>query len=287
MKETEQAIARLRRDLLLGALLRAGLLVGTMTALVMGKLALGGAAGSSAPLLAVLALWILLSYRSYRGARLTAHLPVLIASGNFLEAEHLIRDAMRSFCMFRGPKLRTLYGLAVLRHAQQRWSETAAICRELLRGRQVPAGELSRSARLMLAESLLETGDLHGTYAAITELYGQRLTLDEALRLNLIQSLYLARTGAWDALAANIARKADLAELMDPDDAALVSALLAMAAANTGRTGWAAYLRRRAELLGEPAALVARCPALSELWEGTLISADNRADISSGCNTHP
>jgi len=283
MNDTRQIIARLRRDLLLGSIVRAALFVCAAAALVMGRLALPGTMGSSVPIMAVLTAWLLLTYRSYRGSRLAAQLPALIASGNLREAEQVIAEALRSFCMFRGPKLRTLHNLAVLRHAQQRWGETVVICRELLAGSRWTDDELARSTRVMLAEALLEAGDMPGVYAVAGELCRQRLTLDQTLRLAVVRTRYLAGIGAWEPLAHNIGRMAELAELMDSDDAAMVWALLALGAMKTGRGQWASFLRRRAELLGNPADMISLCPALDHLWSTALISQAHNTDISSGC----
>ena len=45
------------------------------------------------------------------------------------------------------------------------------LCQALLGERLGPLNALSRAARLILADSLLEVGDIHGTYAALAALY--------------------------------------------------------------------------------------------------------------------
>ena len=77
-------------------------------------------------------IWLLLSYRSTRGSSLAADSPLLIATGQFDEAEEHIERVLRSFSLFRAVKLLSLHHLAVLRHAQRRWRESAILSKELL-----------------------------------------------------------------------------------------------------------------------------------------------------------
>jgi hypothetical protein len=60
--------------------------------------------------------------------------------------------------------------------------------------------------------------------------------------------------------------RVQLAELMPSTIAARTQALLALAARRAGRPDLSEWLRRRAELLADPAKLCAERPALRELW---------------------
>src|SRR5438034_240127 len=100
--------------------------------------------------------------------------------------------------MFRTSKLLGLHHLAMSRHAQRRWQDSALLCRALLRQRLGSVRALSRSSRLMLADSLLELADLHGAHRAINDLFGERLMLAEALNLLQVQLDYASRIGAWE-----------------------------------------------------------------------------------------
>jgi hypothetical protein len=209
---------------------------------------------------------MVLSYRSIRGSQMAAASPALIAAGQLEQAEQHIEEALRSFSLFRSSKLRSLHHLLILRHAQDRHAEAAVLCRELLGHRLGALSGLARSTRLVLADSLLEVGDLWGAHQALSGLYRERLTLGEALELTVVQLEYEARVGAWAAMMASVRRKSQLAELLSADKAARVQALLALAARRVGATDWETYLRRRAELLTDVNDLLSRRPALKELW---------------------
>ena len=109
-------------------------------------------------------------------------------------------------------------------------------------------------------------GDLRGTYDALMGLYRQRLSLGEALNLLLLESDYLARIGAWQQLFSQVQTKVQLAELMRSQHAGRIQGLLALAARKSGREDWAAWLRRRAELLVDVQQLAKERPMLWELW---------------------
>src|SRR3954469_2817443 len=149
MLTAEAAISKFRRDVLLGALLKALLVAGVVGALVVPHVE------SSAALVVIGAVWLALSWTSAKGSRLAADSPALIAAGQFEEAERQIDLALRSFSLFRAVKLQNLHHLALLRHAQRRWRDSALLCRALLRHRLGPMQEgLSKPSRLLLAEAM-------------------------------------------------------------------------------------------------------------------------------------
>ena len=123
-----------------------------------------GFAGTLA-LFVVAAVWLALSAQSVRGSRLAAGSPSLIAAGRLDAAEQQIEQALHSFSLFRTSKLMSLHHLAMLRHAQRRWEDCAQLCRALLRQRLGSLASLARQSRLMLADALLELGDVHGVAA--------------------------------------------------------------------------------------------------------------------------
>ena len=104
-------------------------------------------------------IWMTLGWQSIKGSRLAARSPSLIAAGQLDLAESHIEQALRSFSLFRTSKLLSLDHLAVLRHAQRRWHDSAELSRALLRQRLGSLRALSRQSRLILGESLLELGD--------------------------------------------------------------------------------------------------------------------------------
>lgn len=266
MISVQATISRFRRDLTIGALLRGGLLAAAVGCVLVGP-AIGAGFGGAMLLIGIGAVWVVLGYRSIQGSRLTANSPLLIASGRFEEAESRIDAALRSFSLFKPAKLLSLHHLALLRHAQRRWQESAQLCRALQNQRMGTLRGLSKPSVLLLADDLLHIGDLPGVYDAICKLYRQRLNLAEALTMFQIQTEYLACIGAFEPMLAQAATKAQLAELMPAQPAARTQAFMALAAIKTGRTELGNWFRRRAELLCQNTAeLVAERPMLSELW---------------------
>jgi hypothetical protein len=260
----QSAISRFRRDVTLGVLLKATL-VGVATVSVFGP-ALGLKIDASAVLLVIGAVWVILSMRSVHGSRLAAGSPLLIASGRFDAAEEQIEGALRAFSLSKKVKLLSLHHLAVLRHAQRSWQESAMLCRALLKQQRGAASGLMRASRLILADSLLELNDLTGAHEALTRLHGDRMTLAESLQLMLVQLDYESRVGAWSHMMAGVPGKVEMAELLSGDSAARAQAFLALAAQKLGRTDWATWLRRRVELLTDVKALCGHRPMLAELW---------------------
>jgi len=266
MISAQTAIARLRWDLAISTLLHR-MLIGAALLTMFADAVFGDRFFRGSLLLAVIGtVWLVLMFRSVKGSQIAAASPMLIAAGQWDQAEQVIDQALRGFSLIRVVKLRALHHLAMLRHAQRQWAETAVLCQALLEQKLAAATGLSRSARLMLANALLEAGDLAGTYHALVALYQQRLSLNEALQLTSIQADYLARVQAWESLAEGIEKKVELAELMPPEPSARTQALLALAAKHVGRGDWERYLRRRVELLADVKELVAHRPELGSLW---------------------
>jgi hypothetical protein len=159
-----------------------------------------------------------------------------------------------------------LHHLAMLRHAQNCYQDSAMLCRAVLRQRLGNLAGLSKQSRLMLADALLELNDLRGAYDAIIRLYDQRLTLGEAMSLLRIELDYESRLGAWQQMLENVRTKVELSELMPANASARSQALLALAAKNDGKQKLSDWLRRRAELLADVESLKNERPLLKELW---------------------
>ncbi|HEX3356213.1 MAG TPA: hypothetical protein VHS31_04450 [Tepidisphaeraceae bacterium] len=266
MLPADYAISRCRRDLTLAALIRYALMAGALFCLVIGPLITGGML-SSVILVAIGVLWITLTLRSARGSQMAHLSSSMIAAGQWDQAEKQIEQSLRSFSLFRSNKLLTLHHLALLRHAQNRYPESATICRALLGQRLGSLSGLNKSSRLMLADALLEMGDVRGAYDAFIRLHEQTLTLGEAVQLLVTEMDYASRIGAWDHILTSVMAKVQLAELMPAQNAAAVQAILALAAKKTGRTDLSHWLRRRVELLVDKDQLLAQRPVLKELFE--------------------
>jgi hypothetical protein len=258
-------ITRIRRDLTVGAFLRWALVVAGAIALFGQPLFDSTALAALGILVVVAAVWLVLN--SVRGSRFAVESSSLIASGQYDLAEEQIAAALKSFSIFRSAKLLVLHHLAMLRHAQNRWQDSALLCRAILTEAPAAATGLDRSSRLILAQSLLELGDLPGVYENLAALYAQRLTLREALNLLVVQIEYLARIGAWDQMTRELRTRTELAELLPTAPSARVQGLLALAARKTGQSQWSDWLRNRADLLVDAQKLRTAQPILGELWD--------------------
>ena len=215
MITAQAAIHRARRDLALGLLLKGALATALVLCLVIGD------QGPRLAMLSIVAVvWFVLQLASARGSRLAASSPLLIASGQFEEAERQIDEAVRAFSVFRAAKMQALQYLAQLRHAQRRWQDSALLCRAVLGQRRGRPRQLEKPCRLILADALLELDQVNGAWEAMSVLYAQRLSLNEVLNLQLVQLDYSSRIGGWGQMFDRIATKVQLAELMPAPQAA-------------------------------------------------------------------
>ncbi len=267
MISVQEAISRFRRDVTVSTALKAVLGAAAGLVLALHFVPLGRRLDPTFLLMCLGAVWLTLWYRTMKGSRAAAESSSLIASGRLEQAEAQIEQSLRSFSMSRAIKSMSLLNLALVRLAQKRWPDAALLCREVLSAKKGTPEHLSKSSRLMLADSLLEMGDLRGAHEALLGLYNHRLTLNEALNLLRVQTEYLARIEAWEPLLQGAADKVQLAELMPANNAARVQAFLALAAKRTGRADWANWLRQRVELLGDVQQLTTERPQLWELWQ--------------------
>lgn len=224
--------------------------------------------GTAGPIIigAIFLIWIFAGIRNAQGARTAMHWPILIANGRYDEAEREIEEALASFSTLRTVKLLGLHYLAMLRHAQRRFGDSAKLSRAVLGQRRGAIAGVSRQSQLVLADSLLELGDLSGASAAINGLFNQRLSLAEAINLLRIDLDYLYQVGAWSQMIREVDKKVEMAELMPSASAARTLALLAVAAKRTGEVKWEAFLRRRVELIADVQELTTWRPGLAELW---------------------
>ncbi|HEX4056273.1 MAG TPA: hypothetical protein VHX86_18585 [Tepidisphaeraceae bacterium] len=263
MLPVDVAITRFRRDLTIAAVLRALLVAAAIGCCVAGPVF--GHDGMFV-LVFVGAVWMLLSYRSMQGTRIAADSPSLIAAGEFERAENHIDTALRSFSLFRTAKLLSLHHLALLRHAQRRWRESALLSQAVLSQKLGNLNGLARTTLLLLADSMLQLGDLKGAFDAMNRIYRYRLSLGEALTLQMLQLDYGSRIGAWESMLQGVGGKVQMAELMPTLNAARSQAFLSLAAHKSGRLDLASWLRKRAQLLAEPKDIASDRPILEEVF---------------------
>ena len=199
-----------------------------------------------------------------RARRLAADAIPLIASGAFDVAEDRITRSLASFSVLRSTKLVGLQQLAMLRHAQSRWTDAAGLTRELLarqRGYRERAFEVP--TRLVLAESLTELGDLAAAARELDVLGRARLDLRETLLLTLLRLEFEMRRDDPHAILANFPRTLAMLELLPPPLTARAHAILAWAAWRAGDAGRHAFCAARTRLLSTDLdALIAERPTL-------------------------
>ena len=208
--------------------------------------------------------WVMLVTRSIRRQQPLLGVPLLIESRQPERADRVIAESLRSFSIFRAPRVQALQHLANIRQGQHRARDAADLAGELLRYRL--SAPTATAMRLLQAESALELNDLHAAHAALSSLESPT-HLAESMKLMQLQTDYCIRTGAWSAALENLPWKVELAELLPTESAAWVQALLALAAKNSNLPEWRTWLQRRSELLADHAALVRRQPMLAELFD--------------------
>lgn len=244
------ASAALARQLAVDQVVR-GLMVAGLIVL----LALGSLLEAQAPnfamvlLLAVAASWIGVGTISSRVWRQIPRITALLEQDPSA-AESAIAAALRRRPLQRSVRLLLYHRLALLRHRQQRFGETAAICQAVLAQKLGPAAAVRGNLLLMLAESRLECGDLAGAHLALVELQRSRLLLVESLQRLSLQIRYEITCGYDLHALQDLERKLDLIELMPAAQGAAMHVLLARAAARAGQAALAQWLGQRAELLG-------------------------------------
>lgn len=228
--------------------------------------AIGSSAAATVQVVLFLAMWIGLTAGGVRQSRAAMQWPMMIAQGQIEEAEEQIDKALRGFTVLSSVKLMGLHHLARIRLGQKRWADAATLSRGLLRHPLRAMPGLSAASYQILAEASIRLGDLGGAFVALQYLRRQKLSLDQSQGALLLETLYLARIGAWPSMMDGIKSKLRLAELMPADGAALTQGLLAVAAQRRGRDDWADYLRSRCDLLADMPRLAAEEVCLQTIW---------------------
>lgn len=217
-------------------------------------------------------LWTVLASLNARTRRLALDAGQHLAAGEFDLAEDRLTQSLNAFTLADSTKQFGLQQLAMLRHAQSRWADAAALARAFLSSRRQAA--LDVPSRLVLAESLLEMGDLHAVARELDDLSRQRLNLRQTLVLTQLRLDLQARTGDFAAMIQQPHVVLALVELMPAAVSARCHALLAFAATKLGKTEWAIFLSRRAGLLGDVNALAESRPFLREVFPRSDSVAD-------------
>ena len=211
-------------------------------------------------------LWTFVSSLGARTRRLALDAGEHIAAGEFDLAEDRLTQSLASFSLARSTKQLGLQQLAMLRHAQSRWSDAAALARAFLAGRRADA-DADISSRLVLVESLLEMGDIDGVARELQSLSLRRLNLRQTIMLTQLRLDFLARRGDFASMFQQPQATVGLLELMPATPGMQCHALLALAAKRLEKPAWQRWLVDRARLLGDVETLFESRPFLREVFE--------------------
>lgn len=187
------------------------------------------------------------------------------------EAEDLLARLMDQRGLMRWVRLVLYQRMAMLRHRAERFDESAAIARAMLSYPLGPAEPARANLLLLLVEADLKRADVHGAYAALAQLAAMNLPILERVQRMALQTRYEVMLGADARALYDLDRKIALAELMPPAQCGAWHANVAVAAGRAQRGDLADWLRRRAQLLCDPAQWeqlqVASVPSEQAPWD--------------------
>ncbi len=213
--------------------------------------------------------WFLSLLKTVRMARQLQAGSVLIASGQLDRAETWLTQTISRFSLSAQPKLMAGQQLASVYFRRGQYQDAVAICRELLRQRLAGVRGLLVSTRLLLADALLMLDRVGEAYEAMLPVYGDSLSLSERMRLLPIQLRYELSAGHAAHAVQNLPERVQIAELLDPQGAALAHALLAEACRRQQMLPHSAFLAARARLYADLTPIAERYPVIK-----TVLSAE-------------
>lgn len=255
----DRAITLARWWLRLGAVFNLLMIVAVIATAVVGF-----RHGMSLPSFVTFIVWFGVLVMSVRARRLAIDAVPLIAAGEFSLAEDRLSQSLQSFSVLRSTRLLGLQQLAFLRHSQANWADVAKLCRELIDHQRPRERSIDLTSRLMLAEALVELGEVAPAAREIAVLSQRRLALRETLVLTALRIEAQVRAGHFTAAVEHLPATLALVELMSPGASARCHAVLALAAKRTGLTQWQEYLSKRALLLADIDSLTCDRPFLRE-----------------------
>ncbi|MEM7680964.1 MAG: hypothetical protein AAF288_03315 [Planctomycetota bacterium] len=195
----------------------------------------------------VIAAWFVVNTLSSRAARRVA-LSAGIEDHDLIAAERELAGVLATRPLVAWVRRRAFERLARLRLKRGQAEDASQIVWGLLQ-RQGP-GPRRPTLLMLLAEARLRAGDVLGAYRALWAVEQEQASLSDRLRCLAVTVRYEAAIGRWDRVARDARARASMAELLSPDEAASVHALLAEGARRTGADDLARWLGARAELLG-------------------------------------
>lgn len=166
-------------------------------------------------------------------------------------AEHNLVAAMSRRPLMRWVRLLLYHRMALLRHRQQRFDESAAICQAVLSYPLGTAASARASLLLTLAEAELEQGNLPVAYIALMRLHTVPTTLVEALQRLVLQTRYEVACGYDSLVLRQYRQKIRQAECMPAAACGTMHGLLFVAASRLEQNELAHWLHQRMQLLLE------------------------------------
>ena len=224
---------------------------------------------------AALVAWVILLIGTTRLTREVQTGSLLLSTGQLDEAEVWLKRAIERFSLSIQGKIYACMELASLFVRQERYVEVAAVCRTVLRQPLKRLRHVFVSARLMLADSLLELNQLNEAYEAIRPVYDEELSLHDRMRLLPIELRYALAVDRPDTAVESLEEKVRIAELLDSRQAALVHALLAEACRRRNLSDKQAFFTKRAKLYHDLEPLSKRFSVITPLLEGTTGASEN------------
>lgn len=244
---------RMQRQLLADAWLR-GVALGALC-FGFGALIATGAGGSAAGVLGAVVLVIGWALLNRSGASVARALPQVtaVAEQHPGAGEAALAEMLSKRLLPRWVRLMLYHRLALLRHRQQRYGESASLAQCLLTAeRPGPMGRHRANLLLLLVEARLELRDAAGAWMALHALASTPVSLSEALQRMALRARYEVMVGQDEAALHLVEQKMRLAELMPGPQCGAFHALLATAAHRTGRTEDHRQWWARVELLCSP-----------------------------------
>ncbi len=202
--------------------------------------------------LLIIGVWLGVTLINAQVAQSVERITRSIEMGLVADAERMIASGLGRYPLHPSLRLTLYHRLAVLRHRQGRFAETAMITHALLTHRLGKIELLRSHLLLMLLESQLVGGQMMGAYMTMMELHRRRLSLTETMHLLPLQTRYELMCGHDQAVLAQCDRKIAVAELMPAPQAGLVHQWIGIAAQRQGREKLADFCQRRAALLCDP-----------------------------------
>jgi hypothetical protein len=195
----------------------------------------------------IIVAWIWVSTTSTRIVRQLGSIAVVMDRDPF-EAEGLLAQTMTKRPLQRAVRLMLYHRLALLRHRQMRFYESATICHFILSQPTAIVPKLRTSLLLVQTESLLHIGDVSGAFGAISQLQASPLRLGDRLQLLPLQIRYELLADQNRIAITHVKERVRLAELMPSFQCGAVHGMLAVAAERTDQPALAKWLHARADL---------------------------------------